>query len=442
MPYPQQRNIERGSSSSVQDGISKEQENLFILDQALEKAIIRAVENRMIPIDNLVLCIWAIQPAQFNFRPLTLNTKLGNVSKLPLGINLPNPFMFVSSLSEKELKEAILEPVEGFLEAISFICSSNKKIRDLESSLEFSSFDYWNSIKIATKYFITKKASTFEHSVVHQSVIGDIREIFKEVSTGSSSPKEQIRSLSILQTNIKVKLHSFDPTFWDAVLHEVEVFKAKTLLFHQSKLFNKSREASPSTAESSSETIKDTGKSKLLMEDDHPQAIKQQIFHSSSKATEAEESYGAVPVISFDTQGDLSRKFIPRYVSRVFSGFDWNRYNQTHYDSNNPPPKYVQGYKFIIFYPRLLEMPSGLVPSYELADATGKEILSDLEPHIFPSTKPAEIITFTSPPPYVNISFKIIKDVWECSHRRDFKCYYEKGLLFLEFHFKRNSFRR
>ena len=27
-------------------------------------------------------------------------------------------------------------------------------------------------------------------------------------------------------------------------------------------------------------------------------------------------------------------------------GYEWNKYNQTHYDMDNPPPKIVQGYKF------------------------------------------------------------------------------------------------
>jgi len=30
----------------------------------------------------------------------------------------------------------------------------------------------------------------------------------------------------------------------------------------------------------------------------------------------------------------------------VLQGFEWNKYNQTHYDMDNPPPKIVQGYKF------------------------------------------------------------------------------------------------
>ena len=30
----------------------------------------------------------------------------------------------------------------------------------------------------------------------------------------------------------------------------------------------------------------------------------------------------------------------------LVQGFEWNKYNQTHYDTDNPPPKIVQGYKF------------------------------------------------------------------------------------------------
>jgi len=39
----------------------------------------------------------------------------------------------------------------------------------------------------------------------------------------------------------------------------------------------------------------------------------------------------------------------------VHTGYEWNKYNQTHYDHDNPPPKIVQGYKFNIFYPDLVD---------------------------------------------------------------------------------------
>lgn len=49
---------------------------------------------------------------------------------------------------------------------------------------------------------------------------------------------------------------------------------------------------------------------------------------------------------------------------RVHTGFEWNKYNQTHYDMDNPPPKIVQGYKFNIFYPDLIDKNS--TPEYYL----------------------------------------------------------------------------
>lgn len=45
----------------------------------------------------------------------------------------------------------------------------------------------------------------------------------------------------------------------------------------------------------------------------------------------------------------------PKYFNRVHTGYEWNKYNQTHYDHDNPPPKVVQGYKFNIFYPDLID---------------------------------------------------------------------------------------
>ena len=43
-------------------------------------------------------------------------------------------------------------------------------------------------------------------------------------------------------------------------------------------------------------------------------------------------------------------------------GYEWNKYNQTHYDSDNPPPKVVQGYKFNILYHDLIDKSKA--PSY------------------------------------------------------------------------------
>ena len=44
--------------------------------------------------------------------------------------------------------------------------------------------------------------------------------------------------------------------------------------------------------------------------------------------------------------------------------YEWNKYNQTHYDHDNPPPKMVQGYKFNIFYPDMIDRSQ--CPTYRL----------------------------------------------------------------------------
>lgn len=63
----------------------------------------------------------------------------------------------------------------------------------------------------------------------------------------------------------------------------------------------------------------------------------------------------------------LNEKYRPRkpkYFNRVHTGYEWNKYNQTHYDQDNPPPKVVQGYKFNIFYPDLMDKETA--PEYVL----------------------------------------------------------------------------
>ena len=56
---------------------------------------------------------------------------------------------------------------------------------------------------------------------------------------------------------------------------------------------------------------------------------------------------------------DKYRPRKPRYFNRIHTGYDWNKYNSTHYDHDNPPPKTVQGYKF-----NVSALPSGsLTPS-------------------------------------------------------------------------------
>ncbi|XP_054482102.1 splicing factor Cactin [Anoplopoma fimbria] len=123
---------------------------------------------------------------------------------------------------------------------------------------------------------------------------------------------------------------------------------------------------------------------------------------------------------------DKYRPRKPRFFNRVHTGFEWNKYNQTHYDFDNPPPKIVQGYKFNIFYPDLIDKRS--TPQYFL------------EPSL--DNKDFGILRFHAGPPYEDIAFKIVNREWEYSHRHGFRCQFANGIFQLWFHFKRYRYRR
>ncbi|KAG5243275.1 cactin [Salix suchowensis] len=116
----------------------------------------------------------------------------------------------------------------------------------------------------------------------------------------------------------------------------------------------------------------------------------------------------------------------PKYFNRVHTGYEWNKYNQTHYDHDNPPPKIVQGYKFNIFYPDLVDKIKAPTFTIEKDGDNGETC----------------IIRFHAGPPYEDIAFKIVNKEWEYSHKKGFKCTFERGILHVYFNFKRYRYRR
>ncbi|KAG0335902.1 hypothetical protein BG000_007131 [Podila horticola] len=123
---------------------------------------------------------------------------------------------------------------------------------------------------------------------------------------------------------------------------------------------------------------------------------------------------------------DKYRPRRPRFFNRVHTGYEWNKYNQTHYDHDNPPPKVVQGYKFNLFYPDLIDKSQA--PTYEII----KE----------PGTEDTVLIKFRSGPPYEDIAFRIVNREWEHSHKKGYKSVFDRGVLQLHFNFKRQFYRR
>ena len=151
---------------------------------------------------------------------------------------------------------------------------------------------------------------------------------------------------------------------------------------------------------------------------------------------------------------DKYRPRKPKYFNRVHTGYEWNKYNQTHYDHDNPPPKIVQGYKFNIFYPDLVDKSKAPVYTIEKDGSAGETC------HIrFHAGPPYEDIVSLLPSPFQfscalmevqhnNFSvlswqsFRIVNKEWEYSHKKGFKCTFERGILHLYFNFKRYRYRR
>uniref|UniRef100_A0A0N5A2H9 Splicing factor Cactin n=1 Tax=Parastrongyloides trichosuri TaxID=131310 RepID=A0A0N5A2H9_PARTI len=116
----------------------------------------------------------------------------------------------------------------------------------------------------------------------------------------------------------------------------------------------------------------------------------------------------------------------PKYTNIVRTGYDWNRYNRTHFTFEDPPPKIVQGYRFTILYDELLDKTK--TPQFTVTPD--------------PNDEEFATITFKAGPPYMDIAFKIVNREWQVLHKRGFEAKFSKGVFRLSFFFKRYRYRR
>lgn len=109
----------------------------------------------------------------------------------------------------------------------------------------------------------------------------------------------------------------------------------------------------------------------------------------------------------FDMEEELSKQTYvwedkyrprkPRYFNKVITGFEWNKFNQTHYDHDNPPPKIVMGYRMVLFYPDLIDKTKA--PSFNVIKNKDNPDVATL--------------VFKAGPPYEDIAFQIVNREWE-----------------------------
>ncbi|XP_062214301.1 splicing factor Cactin-like [Phragmites australis] len=161
-----------------------------------------------------------------------------------------------------------------------------------------------------------------------------------------------------------------------------------------------------------------------------PDELEMKAIKTMGAMEEGDAVFGAGAEVSLDSQvywwHDKYRPRKPKYFNRVHTGYEWNKYNQTHYDHDNPPPKTVQGYKFNIFYPDLVDKSKAPTYSIEKDGSSGETCF----------------IRFHAGPPYEDIAFRIVNKEWEYSHKKGFKSTFERGILHLYINFKRYRYRR
>ena len=149
-------------------------------------------------------------------------------------------------------------------------------------------------------------------------------------------------------------------------------------------------------------------------------------FRDLEKCTDNELVFNDIVEIKKEYEWSKEYKPIkPRYSNKKIIGFEWNRYNQAHYDNDNLPPKTVNGYRFNIFYPNLVDKTK--TPKFYLQRSETPDMC---------------IIRFESGAPYEDIAFKIINREWNTRVKGDFLNVFDKGVLKLYFKFKKFRYKR
>jgi hypothetical protein len=133
--------------------------------------------------------------------------------------------------------------------------------------------------------------------------------------------------------------------------------------------------------------------------------------------SENEEIFATEESLAITSKPQWADKYRPRkpkYFNRVQMGYEWNKYNQTHYDHDNPPPKVVQGYKFNIFYPDLIDKTKA--PTFKIIREHGRKRGESFAPA---GEEDTCLIRFIAGPPYEDIAFRIVDKEWDYSAKRD-----------------------
>lgn len=414
-------------------------EDKFVLKQSKKKADIRVREGRAKPVDLLAFNLRYIDSEQDVFDELDIDPE----------IHVPAPVDVVESLDTARLEE-----LEGEIASYHTL-ETNSRNRE-----------YWKALQSLCSDRRSRLQPRGAEERAVSSVSADVDKIL--------GPKS-LEQLEKLEGQIRTKLQSdeaVDTDYWSQLLKSLLVYKSKAKLkvicevikerrikdhgeksaakvdalaasassvdvgslgpSSSSSVLAAAGTQSPSlvtpvNAGSGAGVLPGTARFTAAGSEDFSQATKalyeREVARGVSENEEIFTAEEAVPGTARPQWADKYRPRKPRYFNRVQMGYEWNKYNQTHYDHDNPPPKVVQGYKFNIFYPDLIDKTKA--PTFKIIREHGRR---RGESFAAAGEEDTCLIRFVAGPPYEDIAFRIVDREWDYSAKKDrgFKSSFDK----------------
>ncbi|KAG2392625.1 hypothetical protein C9374_011350 [Naegleria lovaniensis] len=268
---------------------------------------------------------------------------------------------------------------------------------------------------------------------IHESVVNEIKELLS-----GKNMEELLEMEKLIDDTLDNRDASTDVEYWEGLKKYLQIYKARAFVeeYHNkalevySEMKTKNKLDRIFTHHTSTSEYQAPSSSRQSTSHDNQTSNEEEKLLREFRNKESEDGdEDAVEEVKLVNQqyawNDKYRPRKPKYFNRVRTGYEWTKYNRTHYDHENPPPKVIQGYKFNIFYPDLIDKSN--TPSFKIErDPTSDEF---------------SILRFQAGPPYEDICFRIVNREWERSYKRGYKCVFERGVLQLHFKFKKLRFR-
>lgn len=382
------------------------EEDAFVLQQAYKKAQIRVKEGRAKPIDCLAVALWLADDENRN--PLDCEASDSE-------LNVPDP-------------ETVLDDLDN-----------NVQLQELEKDLSvFTSLegegarrDFWDAVAVACQ---NQRQQARDDNVRAARGVSNVSD-----KVGKLFKSKSYDELVALEKQIKTKLRSNEPVdtdYWQSILAGLTSWKAKAKLRTTARKTSRlemdtfraqQRESARKATSKRQQAVLERGAAEedtsLLDSDDASKGVVAAARPISDDSTPPDG-----PATNFAKSGNLEETLKdeglpssddptlqkPKYSGRALMGFEWNKYNQTHYDSENPPPKVVQGYEFSIHYPDLVG--TGKAPTFKIVRDHGRKRGQMSAPA---GEEDRCKIVFKAGRPYQDLVFKIVDREWDYSAKRD-----------------------